>query len=67
MRVTPIPLVAQSRLQQVHLVTSTIVLRLSRRYHVKADDRIGRHIHINIAHAILSMMDQLDMREEARE
>jgi len=49
-----------NRLLCVNRVAYIIVEQLSLRYHIKPEDRIARHIHVNLVHGILSMLDQLD-------
>jgi hypothetical protein len=49
-----------NRLIRVNEVASIIVRSMGQRYHVKPEDRIGRHIHINLVHGMLGMLDELD-------
>lgn len=49
-----------NRIARVNQVVSVIVERLSQRFHFKKEDRIGRHIHIDLVHGILGMLDELE-------
>jgi hypothetical protein len=55
-----------ARILNVNRAAFAIVEHLSHRYHFKKEDRIGRHIHINLVHGILGILEELDRQENRR-